>query len=182
MLILALDLASKTGWATWREGETLPKWGSHRIARVGCPVGEFASAAHGWLAEMLGQIEPFGAVPTKVVFESPWVGPKTSQATARKLMGLACLTDMLCHDADIECYEILVSNIRYYFIGCNPKNAVAKPLTLEECARRGWDCDGDNDAADALALMTAFRASLRGETVPASLTAGAVAPQTQAKP
>lgn len=162
--ILALDLARETGWA-YAGQPALESWprtpleaasapallfdvGTKEFPRTGHDVGKFASRYDRWLREQLGLWRP-----GQVAFEAPYVDWRTSQAAARKLMGLAWHTEWVCHCLEIWCQEVDVADIRGHFIGRrNCKRAVAKDLVMKACEQRGWAYANDNEA-DAMALL-----------------------------
>ena len=147
MRILALDLATATGWALWASwGEV--EYGTVRLPKTGEDVGRFLLAFEGWLAPRLTEWKV-----ELVVFEMPILPQPTQMATLRKLYGLAGVTEMVAIRAGVDVCEKNLSTIRKHFIGCGTgPREVMKRLTVEECRRRGWDPEDDN-AADALALL-----------------------------
>lgn len=155
--ILALDLATTSGWARWRPGLATPAHGILRLPRppkgmsdtaAGVEIGKFVAKYRDWLTDMLTADRP-----DWVVFEAPYVDEKTHQDTARKLLGIAVVTELVCHDVAVAAFEVNNAKVRTHFIrGAFLKSDVVKRLTIEECERRGWSPDDDN-AADALAVL-----------------------------
>lgn len=164
MILLALDLATRLGFAVGdvdshvcatgleaagRAPLPKPASGAVRIGPTGAPIGDFLVAYDRWLRETIQTTRP-----THLVFEAPWVGPKTHQDTARKLMCLAGLTEMIGTQAGIGWIrECRVNDPRKHFTGrgSGPR-AQMKALVMECCRARGWEVEGD-DEADALALF-----------------------------
>lgn len=164
MSLLALDLATVTGYAVGdpelherltaleaygRGDNAKPFSGSHRIAPPGTPLGVFCIRYEDWLGDMLLVHQA-----THVVFEAPWVGGKTSQDVARKLMGLAILTETVATRAKVPWIrEANNASVRKHFIGKGRGDRkTLKRLTIEACQNRGWEPRND-DEADALALF-----------------------------
>lgn len=162
--ILALDLASRLGWAyagpaameSWPgaeiEAAALPPAavlsGWHRLPKTGQDVGWFLDAYHDWLTAML---DVHG--PALVVFEAPFITERTHQETARKLMGLAVHTEFVCRRRGLEYREANNATVRKHFIGKGRGDrATLKRLTIEACKARGWAPEND-DEADALGLL-----------------------------
>jgi Holliday junction resolvasome RuvABC endonuclease subunit len=162
--ILALDLATRTGWAfagpaaleSWPgseiEAAAMPTvsvvYGSYRMPKTGPDVGWFLDSFHNWLT---GDLEVHQ--PEMVVFEAPWVGPKTHQDTARKLMCLAGHCEFVCRRMAIQYREANNATVRKHFLGTGRGDRrTLKRLAMEACRRRGWDPEND-DEADALGLL-----------------------------
>lgn len=164
--ILALDLATRAGWAyaspagiavwagTALEAAATPPalgsvvYGSFTLPKSGSDVGWFLGAYDDWIAERLDFYRP-----ALVAFEAPWIGPQTHQDTARKLMCLAGHTEFACRRAGVQCREANNASVRKHFIGKGRGDRkTLKRLTMDACRARGWSPDND-DAADALGLL-----------------------------
>ena len=148
--ILALDLASVTGWALGVPGEQ-PLHGSIRFAGVGASHEAIFAKAYCWMRGMC-----FEHAPGIVIWEAPMPtsfsrGRTTSDVTTI-LHGLPAVIGAaayLCRVFDIRKAE--TRDVRLHFIGCNPKRARAKPLVMRQCRAMGWEVQDDNEA-DALAV------------------------------
>lgn len=159
--VLALDLATATGWAVWQPGDAAPRHGTCRLPKTGRDIGRFLHAFEGWLRPFLE-----AEAPWRVVFEAPILrAGQTDIATARKLMCLAGVTEMVAHRAEVPVFEQGNQDVRKHFIG-NGKapRKQAKDKTMRACRARGWHPRDDN-AADALALLD-YVAALWGVAVP----------------
>jgi hypothetical protein len=148
--ILALDLATRTGWAEGDIGSR-PRHGSERFA----PAGADRSAV---LAGAIRHLQRRFMVfpPAMVVFEAPMapniMAGRTNANTARTLIGLAGLVEAICQINGIyRVREAKVSDIRRWFVGGNPRGEIGKKLTIDRLRAMGFDPQDDN-AADALAL------------------------------
>lgn len=146
--IIALDLASRLGWATWQPDGTV-RHGAHSIARVGAEDGAFFGAYSLWLSDMI-TVER----PESLCFEAPWIGPDTAQQTAYRLMGLAAITDMTAYLREIpRVRQVNNASVRKHFTGVGrAARAEMKRLVTRACLQRGWQPIDDN-AADALAVL-----------------------------
>lgn len=154
--ILALDLATVTGFAYGKPGER-PKTGSVRFGRVGDPRPVSYRAYREWLRKMLDGPATVRAADyfDLVVFESPSMSVmhtgKTNVDTLKKLIGFSEHTEELCHGI-VELREANVAQVRAFFLGsARIKREEAKRLTIRKCAEYGWEV-GDDNAADAAAL------------------------------
>ncbi|NIA72296.1 crossover junction endodeoxyribonuclease RuvC [Pelagibius litoralis] len=148
--LLCLDLATSTGFAFWRPGANRIASGSFRLPRTGPDVGWFVDEFEQRLSEMLGFHKP-----ELVVFEAPLLrGGQTSIDTARKLMGLAIMTEFVCRRAGVKYLEANNASVRKHFIGKGRgERKQLKAMTIQACRERGWDPAND-DEADALALLS----------------------------
>lgn len=162
-VILALDLASVTGVAFGRAGET-PLSLSHRIAEPGAGVGEFLDRYSDWLADLITEHGP-----AVIVFEAPliWSG-KTALDTARKLIGLAGDTERIAYRRQIKCREANGAQVTKFFTGRGSfpapdaaktqaqkrlaRKLAKKRAVIDQCKALGWHAEDDN-AADALAVF-----------------------------
>lgn len=150
-LVLALDLATRSGWALGREQET-PRWG----------VWDLGSAQNGGqgrrLSCLANEIEAVIAVhqPERAVFEAPLV--RHDKAT-RLLTYLCGVVEMVCFEHSLPCEPGNVNSARSMVLGhgfpksTDPRNP--KLPMLLWCQRQGWDVRDDN-AADALVLLRYF--------------------------
>lgn len=146
--VVALDLASRTGWAYWKRGFSEPAYGSHLISAArGGDNGPFFKAYADWFVFGLRGVADF------VVYELPFTNARTHQHTAERLFGLAAMTEMLCEEARIDCRKANVQDVRRHFLGPQKlKRKEAKAAVIDQCQLHGWDPQ-DDDQADALALL-----------------------------
>lgn len=146
--VLALDLASVTGWALGEPG-SVPMHGSIRFARAGSSHEAMFAKAHVWMHEMCELHNP-----GLLVFEAPlqgFKGGKTTDDVTTILRGLPAIVGAVAYLRRI--YDIRKADtrdVRNHFIGSNPKRAKAKLMVIRQCRAMGWDVEDDNEA-DALA-------------------------------
>lgn len=148
--VLALDLATTTGWAHGTPGG-VPTFGSVRFSKPESTRAQAYRSFRDWL-DATWNIRD--RQPDIIVYESPAVpsimGGKTNINTVRFLIGLAEHLEEWAH-GKTELREASVGQVRAHFIGRNEKSAIAKPKTIKECLARGWPVE-TSDEADALAL------------------------------
>jgi hypothetical protein len=142
MSLLALDLGTKTGAAFGDPGtpaqrvacETweLPSGG-------GEDVGAFMDAFDRMLSDRLMR----GI--TTLVFEAPYIGPKTmmNMHTARRLIGLPALCEMLALRRGIPCFECVIPTVKANFAG---HGRADKPTMMREARKRGFSIKNDHEA------------------------------------
>jgi len=157
--VLALDIATVTGWAVGAPGE-VPEFGSVRFGKKGASRAETYRAFRTWLED---KWNVRGAQPEMIIYESPLVpsfaAGKTNIDTLRLLSGL-CENLEEWSLGKFELHEATVSKVRVFFIGGNYKSRIAKPLVLERCNAIGWPCT-TTDESDACALLAFQLARLR---------------------
>lgn len=156
MVLLALDLASKFGFAVGTPGGVIAH-GSHQLPSTGCDIGAFLFRYESWLRAAIAR---WGV--EEVVFESPVLPAQTNIHTLRKLYSLCGLTELICSNGRIPVSEANLSHIRKHFVGVPraprtvpqaERRKWIKDATITECRRRGFRPVDDNDA-DSLALFS----------------------------
>lgn len=102
--------------------------------------------------------------PSLVVMEAPLphTAPKTlrsSRHAVRVLLGLAAVTEMVCHEQGVRCEEADVRDARQMVLGHQPRDG--KLGVMAWCRLNGWKPSDDN-AGDAL-LLLAYRQALASQ-------------------
>jgi hypothetical protein len=147
MRVLALDIATVSGWAFGEPG-TAPTFGHWRLAQPSEPRAHAHRAFRAWLETWMAK------GPDQIVYESPlqpmMAAGKTNIGTTRLLIGLCEHLEEWAHGR-VELSEVPVWQVRAHFIGRNFKSATAKALTMERCHDLGWQTQTP-DEADACAL------------------------------
>lgn len=141
--ILALDLATATGFAVARPGSNDLHFGTHRLPSTGKDVGAFAIAFDGWLSLMMAE-----HAPEIVVYEQPSIFSKTTPDTIIKLSGLAYHTELICKREGARVYMANPSKLKKFFTG---HGKAKKPEMMAVARRYGWAVRDDNQA-DACAV------------------------------
>jgi hypothetical protein len=148
--VLALDLASVTGWARGRVGADDPRSGAIRFGKPGASHAAIAWHALDWLITFTRE-QP---LPDLVVIEAAvrkeqW---RSSHAANDITTGLIWTARGVLHGRGVyKIVEVPVQSVRHFFIGGNPHSDEAKHQTVRKCRALCWDPVDDN-AADALAL------------------------------
>ncbi|MCA1452872.1 hypothetical protein I6F35_06505 [Bradyrhizobium sp. BRP22] len=150
--VLALDLASVSGWACGEPGGK-PLHGSIRFAAKGASHEAIFANAMQWAEKKIVCHKP-----KLIVWEAPLPttfkrGNSTIDTTS-VLFGLPAVIGAIAYRYGI--YDIRKAetrHVRQHFIGCNPKRARAKPLVVRKCRAMGWSVEDDNEA-DALATWS----------------------------
>ena len=156
--VLALDLATVSGWAHGKPG-AMPKFGHERFARSGESRAVAYNRFRLWLSLFCS------AHRTDLIcFESPVATflPNTGITTIKLLIGLCEHLEFWALEHEIELREASVSAVRAHFIGRNLKSAIAKPLVMARCRERGWMAE-THDESDALSLWDYQISCLRPE-------------------
>lgn len=164
--ILALDIATRTGWAyapadavrAWPQ--TALQWGAGASPAAAVKVGvdDFKALTPGrvvytyrrWLLDMMTFYQP-----RFLVFEAALVNNHSGQKAAQRLLYLCGATEDACYQRGVKCLQEHLGSIRKHFLGPNNKRRPRddlKRVVLEECARRGFKTDDDN-TADAIAVL-----------------------------
>ena len=157
-VILALDIATKTGWAHDGPEPGRPLTGTFRApspegdAECGFDFGRTFAGYRQWLVRMIGIVKP-----ATVAFEAPLQivqGQRskvaTNQNTIRILFGLAAITEMAITECGLRAYEANVQAVKRHFAGHGHAD---KAAMLGRCRQLGWAAE-DHNAADAAALWS----------------------------
>lgn len=142
MTVLSLDLATNTGWASGDPADR-PRFGTHTLPSTGDDVGRFLFVHREWLTAFI-QIEH----PAFVVYEAPILPGQTNKATVIKLMSLAGLTELICRDLQVRCFEVHLQSVKKFLAG---SGRATKPDMVAAARRFGFDVRNDNEA-DAIAI------------------------------
>lgn len=170
--VLALDVATVTGWAYGPPG-SIPAPSQLEISG-GAEIPQHTSGWKRLSGASTAQVRKFAGIkelllenislfkPSLVVFEKPYVGirknKKTGKITAdqktpKLLLGLAAIIELVCDENGIRCFEANNAEARKYFCGKGGgKRDELKRLVEMRCAELGWKYDND-DEADALGLL-----------------------------
>lgn len=175
--ILALDVATRTGWAFGRPGE-LPLSGSVRLAPPGSSNGTIGRGLLRWMTDFL-TVNQVDALYYEVPIDPRHMGAKTTFATARILLGLPFLVETIAEARGLfYLREARVQDVRKHFVGeARPKDR--KGAVMARCRQLGWKPQDDN-AGDALALWS-FACAIEAPGA-AIATAPLFAPEPERKP
>lgn len=155
MLILGLDLATRTGFACGKAGER-PDVGVVELKAR----GEGPEVAYGNLIAWLNTT--LARTPDLVVKEAPpalqgFARLGNAAATVRMTYGMHGIVEGMCARFGIRCEEVAASKVRKHFLGAANMGdrATTKRAVIERCHLLGLlprDCHEDNKA-DAIAVF-----------------------------
>lgn len=147
--ILALDIATCTGFAFGKPGQT-PRSGSIRLAKTGASNGEIGQGMLTWLVDFITVNKP-DMIYYEVPLDPRHMGKSTTFKTARILLGLPFLVETIAQARGIfKMREAGVQDVRKFFVG-QARPANKKEAVKARCRQLGWSAVDDN-AADALGL------------------------------
>lgn len=159
--ILALDLATTTGWAWHSSGEPRPFFGANRLPGSPQEVGKTADALERMLRDLYIMTRDTSQI-THFVFEAQHVGAQMNIDTVYKLIALGGIVEKFAFQVGAFCYKVHISEHRKHFIGRGSgfkrgksgylPGEDPKELALNRCAEYGWHTDS-KDAAEALAIL-----------------------------
>jgi Holliday junction resolvasome RuvABC endonuclease subunit len=148
-VVLSLDIATITGWAVGRPGDS-PKMGSVRLLGRGAEDGAIGCALIDWLADQITI-----HAPSLVAYEAPLQrGQHSGQAAGLVTIGLVMAVKIVCWRREVKCQPFHVSTIRANTVG---SGRAKKADVAAWCASQGWQVpqvagEPDLDATDAAAL------------------------------
>jgi Holliday junction resolvasome RuvABC endonuclease subunit len=167
---LALDIATRTGWAFGDPARAAPLW-PRPLASAPLAFGVFVlpgDAGEGrtfalfadWLGARLSERRT-----ERIAIEAPFIHPdNASQPMTRRLFGLRAMALVIAHRAGIPVVELAPSSVKKRFAG---KGNAEKLAVIEENWRRGYAPNDDNEA-DAIALWHAAFAPERAAAAKAA--------------
>ena len=153
-IILALDIATTTGFARGRVGE-VPIGGSVRFGKTNASNNAVFAACLKWIArELEPEPRPEILIVESMLSPEAKVGA-TSRDVRDRLAGLHGVVRAVAHLRGIyEINEAGVAAVRAHFIGSShERRDRAKSLVLDRCKQLGWDAN-DNNCGDAFALWS----------------------------
>lgn len=151
MRLLALDLATATGWGFYRPGLDAPLSGVWNLS--GKNGQRFAQ-----LRDRVGERIEMGV--DRIVCEAPFI-QKGHENILELLYGLRAQVVELAYRKRVDFVSVPPMQWRPSFIGCTQapkyvpkpqKRAWLKNRAIEECEKRGWPVRDDN-AAEALGIL-----------------------------
>lgn len=157
--VLALDLASTTGWAADGPDGIKPVGGTLKLNYSKDDNGEGLADCRDGVARLINLNKP-----THVAIEAPV--PVTSHGrienlvdtaqTVRWLLGLVGVVEELVYHAGLECIEASAQDVRADFCG---HRFAGKAGVMERLQQLGWSYS-DNNEADAKALWYHVKVNL----------------------
>lgn len=151
-VILALDLATRFGWCCGELDSGGPEFGGGLFAPEGSKSGAIFGAAFKWTAEMI-QTRNVNRVVIEAPLDPRHLGSKTTRATGLRLIGLPAVVEAASYLCGVRDFvEVRADQVRFNIVGRKVKKADAKGLVMAGVKARGFDCEGDDDAADAVAI------------------------------
>lgn len=145
---VALDLATKTGAASWCPGMAAPIFTTLRlpgdVGEVARPMEVLRKHLRDWHA-----LEPI----SHLYFEAAILPGKTNIQTVYKLCALAGMAEWFAHSIGAVCRQVEQQSWRKHFIGRGTgPGAELKAAAMRSARMRGWDVQSDHEA-DALGVL-----------------------------
>lgn len=161
--VLALDLASVTGWAVGEPGMLLAH-GSIRFAAKGSSHEAIFANAWDWMEDKIAVYSP-----KLIVWEAPLattfkrIMGNTNVDATTILFGLPAVIGCCAYKRGIfDIRKAEARAVRMHFIGQSPKRSIAKMMVMRQCRAHGWQITDDNEA-DALATWSYMGSLLKPE-------------------
>lgn len=167
--VLALDLATTTGWAWHAEGMPRPFFDAFRLPGDPKDIGQPADALEKFLREIFISTRDRGLPITHWFFEAQHITPKINIDTAYRLMALGGIVEKFAWQVKPKdqrkawCYKVHISEWRKHFLGRGggfKRGADGKylpghdpkELAIQRCGEFGWHTD-IADAAEAIGIL-----------------------------
>ena len=143
--ILALDLATRLGWAYGSAREGDPVSGYWDLPKTGDDIGPFAKAFDEWLRSMITEAQPH-----VICFEAPMPtqAGRSTLTTTIKLQGLCWHCEYVASCVGVPARQVPAATWKKVFTG---SGAAKKPDVIKAAFSRGLRVS-DNNQADALGV------------------------------
>jgi len=170
--VIALDLATTTGWAVHRPGMPRPFFDAFVLGGGPGSIGQPCSELEAWLNEMWDAFEPAGGI-SHFVFEAQHIADNMNPQNAYRLIGLGAIVEKFAYEKKALCYTCDIATWRKHFLGrgsgfkrekiWNEKKGKfvkgpylpgedPKELAIQRCEQYGWHTDV-HDAAEACGIL-----------------------------
>jgi hypothetical protein len=152
--ILALDVATVTGWCRGRVGE-IPRCGSiHFKPHINASNNQIFGTALRWLSEFLRE-DPPDLLIMESLLPPDAMKNQTSRQVRDRLAGLHGIMRGVAHLRRVpQIAEASVGDIRAHFIFDRQlRRNAAKDEVMRQCRRQGWPAK-DHNEADACAIWS----------------------------
>ncbi len=166
---VALDIATRCGWAAWEPGMDKPIYGTWTLPGEPGEVGRKGCELHRKLAD-LHRLSPIERLYFEGGIPPSGLSGFSNMTTIYLLAGLAAHAESFAYAVSARCRNVPQTSWRKHFVGrgirkgsgLNPKQF--KALSTKRCHELGWMPQDDN-AADALAILD-YAIHLAGVTPP----------------
>jgi Holliday junction resolvasome RuvABC endonuclease subunit len=149
MNVLALDLATRTGWADALCGSVRSGYRDFPEVKGEAPGTRFVRFRN-WLREMVDTETP----PELVVIEKPLIGTMKNADVARIAFGFAAITEEVCARFGVRFYAIHNATVKKHATGSGnaDKRRMTAAANTQFEAKIGREII-DNNEADALCVL-----------------------------
>jgi len=153
-LVLALDVATVTGWARGRVGD-MPVSGSIRFGSPGASENAVFAHALTWISTVLEPQPRLDLLMIEGLLPPDAMKGSTTRQVRDRLAGLHGVVRAVAFLRGVyEIAQVSVGDVRMHFLGDRKlKSAAAKQETIRRCKALGWPVTDDNQA-DALAVWS----------------------------
>jgi hypothetical protein len=158
-MFLALDPATKTGWAAWKPGMDRPASGSFDLPSIEDDLGAVGFRVHVELNRLL-TVHGF----ERLFYEAP-IPPsqlmgQIQLVTIAKIFTIAGHIESFCYAKKLRCRQVGMGAWRRHFVGkgAGEKTATFKSWARDRCRQLGWNVRS-HDEADACGIL-AYAVSL----------------------
>lgn len=146
--VLALDIASKTGWA-FGAPNLRPTHGILALPAPGLDLGGHGAAFADGMADLLTVHQP-----SRIVIEAPFYQAKGQAITIEALLGLNMMAHTIAYRWDLRIAKVPAVTARKAMLGRAQFGGrdEGKKAVMAWCRAQGWEPRDDN-AGDALVLL-----------------------------
>lgn len=164
--ILALDIATKTGFAIGRADQIKPRFGSVDLGRLASDTEDKLAALMRWLLDVIRVERPDEVFVEEALDPYTAIKLHNNSTTIVEMISMVMLACMVCRMAQIKCTRISRQDALGFFTGRRTyrderdpvsgrkikSREVGKRATVRRCFQLGIEVTDDNQA-DAIALF-----------------------------
>lgn len=169
-MFLALDPATKCGWAAWAPGMERPASGSFDLPTIDDSLGAVGYRLHVELNALL-QVHGFERIYYEAPIPPSQMGGQIQLQTIAKIFTIAGHIESFGYAKRIRVRQVGMGAWRRFFVGkgAGERTITFKDWSIRRCRELGWNVRG-HDEADALGVL-AYAVSLDPEFKPPWLDA-----------
>lgn len=139
--VLAMDIATTTGWAWHQQGMPRPFFGSLRLPGGAREVGRQADALERFLRDLYVVLKADGKPITHFFFEAQHLAGKINIDTVYRLISLGGIVEKFAFQVGATtCLKVSIGEWRKHFIGRGAAFGKDDPkeMAIRRCAQYGW--------------------------------------------
>jgi hypothetical protein len=152
-MFLAIDPATRAGWACWKPGLERPASGTFELPADPEDLGRTGCALHREL-QALHVVHGFERIYYEAPIPPSQMMGQTHLATIAKAFGIAAHIESFAYAMNLRCRHVSIATWRKLFLGkgAGESSKTFKDWSMKRCRELGWN-PRYHDEADALGIL-----------------------------